>query len=247
MRKRNNQTAANSGFTIVELLVATAVFSLVLLVALTGFLQIGHLFYKGVSNAQTQDATRQIVNDISSNLKATPATVDIDTTHLASGTPYSYFCAGSYRYTYATYTNSSLPQNGKPVQYISSLDKIYDPTDPKVNMGLVKERMASGSCPAPCVTSPKNPAIPNVKCGSQPPTTTTTATEMLGNGMRIGQLSLQKSTGTLYSLSVSIVYGDYSVLDYSTSPPTCAGKLSEQRFCAVNQINTSVFEGELHP
>src|SRR6476646_3013103 len=57
------------GFTIVALLVATAVFSLVLVVFLTAFLRIGQLFYKGVTMANTQEAARNVVQDISDDLQ----------------------------------------------------------------------------------------------------------------------------------------------------------------------------------
>jgi prepilin-type N-terminal cleavage/methylation domain-containing protein len=241
--QKNNPSAASAkGFTIVELMIASAVFSTVLLVALTGFLQIGRLFYKGVSETQTQDTTRQVVSDISSNLKATSSTVAIPQTFAGAGQPYSYFCAGAYRYTYGTYMTGA--DSGHTTQFVSSLASIYDPSAANVNMGLVKDRVGSGNCPQPCANGSTNAAT---RCtGTR--VAISGATELLGNGMRIGQISInQVGTTSLYNVNVSVVYGDYSVLDYNTTPPTCAGNSSEQRFCAVDQLSTSVFEGELHP
>lgn len=55
----------NSGFTIIELLVATAVFSVVLLVISAAIIQIGRLYYKGITSARTQEVARSVMNDIS--------------------------------------------------------------------------------------------------------------------------------------------------------------------------------------
>ena len=87
--------SASLGFTIVELLIATAVFSVVLMTALTGFLQIGRLFYQGVSNTQTQAVTSQIFEDTVGNFQTA---ANVSPAQSASG--YTYYCIGSARYTY---------------------------------------------------------------------------------------------------------------------------------------------------
>jgi prepilin-type N-terminal cleavage/methylation domain-containing protein len=233
-----------AGFTIVELMIASAVFAVVLLVALTGFLQIGRLFYKGVSITQTQDTTRQVVNDISSNIKATPTASSIIVNSNPSGSPYSYFCAGPYRYTYAKYMGG--PDDGRPVEYSSSNSANYDPADwQHVNMGLVKDWVGAGFCPEPCVNS-----IPSVSCTdpahpNRQPLAGNSPDELLGNNMRIGGLQLSPVSSGLYNLDLVIAYGDTDVLDFSGTYPACVGNSTDQRFCAVDQLSTSVFEGEL--
>ncbi len=52
------------GFTIIELLIATAVFSVVLLTISAAIIQIGRIYYKGVTSAQTQDAARALVDGV---------------------------------------------------------------------------------------------------------------------------------------------------------------------------------------
>lgn len=59
--KKHNRTA---GFTIVELLIATAVFSVVLLTISAAIIQIGRLYYKGITSARTQEAARAVMDDI---------------------------------------------------------------------------------------------------------------------------------------------------------------------------------------
>ncbi len=232
-----------------ELMIATSVFAMVLLVALTGFLQIGRLFYKGVSDTQTQDVTRQVVNDISTNITATA----IGNSLSAISTPaYNYLCAGPYRYTSAKY-DSGGSNNGQPVRFTNDSGLNFDPTTATVNMGLLKDWVGAGNCPVPCISASTKP---DVKC---PPSnflalsTASPPTELLGNGMRVGSINLTPSVDSsgnnlpIYNLAVTIIYGDDSVLDFTTTPVSCLGGLSNHEFCSVNQSNTSVFEGGLHP
>jgi prepilin-type N-terminal cleavage/methylation domain-containing protein len=74
----------SKGFTITELLIATAVFSLVLLVFMAAFLRIGQLFYKGVYMSNTQEAARSIVQGVADDLR------------LSSSDSYSKVSASSY-------------------------------------------------------------------------------------------------------------------------------------------------------
>jgi prepilin-type N-terminal cleavage/methylation domain-containing protein len=80
------------GFTIIELLIATVVFSVVLLVVTTGIVQFGRVYYKGVIQARTQERARAIVEDIAQNIQFSGAGV-------VSG-PNTY-CVGNRVYTYA--------------------------------------------------------------------------------------------------------------------------------------------------
>jgi prepilin-type N-terminal cleavage/methylation domain-containing protein len=86
---------SDSGFTIIELLVATAVFSLVLIVFLSAIIRISELFYKGVNMSNTQEAARNIVQDISDDIQFYQQQPVIGA---------NYFCVGAHRYTYSLYT-----------------------------------------------------------------------------------------------------------------------------------------------
>ncbi len=52
------------GFTIIELLIATTIFSVVLLLAASGLLYIGRLYYKGLTSSATQEAARNIMQEL---------------------------------------------------------------------------------------------------------------------------------------------------------------------------------------
>lgn len=87
------QTRREKGFTLVELLIATAVFSLVLVVFLSAFIRISQLFYKGVTMTAAQESARNVVQDIADDLQffqqqpVAPAGAN-------------YFCIGSHRYSW---------------------------------------------------------------------------------------------------------------------------------------------------
>lgn len=53
-----------NGFTIVELMIATSVFSVILLIMTYGILQISRTYYKGIGLARTQEVARTISDEI---------------------------------------------------------------------------------------------------------------------------------------------------------------------------------------
>ncbi|MCA9344872.1 prepilin-type N-terminal cleavage/methylation domain-containing protein [Candidatus Saccharibacteria bacterium] len=58
-----------TGFTILELMIATTVFSVVLLLCTYGLIEIGRNYYKGAAVARTQNATRAALDDISQSIQ----------------------------------------------------------------------------------------------------------------------------------------------------------------------------------
>jgi prepilin-type N-terminal cleavage/methylation domain-containing protein len=85
---------SQKGFTIIELMIATAVFSVILLVCTIGLLQIGRMYYKGVTSARAQETARTAINDISQNIQFNGGVVSHDTVN-------SLLCIGNKRYSYA--------------------------------------------------------------------------------------------------------------------------------------------------
>ncbi len=99
-------TDKQKGFTIIELLLATAVFSLVLVGATSALIQIGRMYYKGLTTSNTQETARRIMEDVSRNIQFSGATpTDTPGGGLAvnyNGTDIALisFCIGSLRYSY---------------------------------------------------------------------------------------------------------------------------------------------------
>jgi len=91
------KSTSQQGFTIVELLIATTVFSLVLLVILYGVLSFTHAYYGGVNRSSTQNSARSIINAVAEGIEFSGSTIVVS--HQVSGNGYA-FCAGGSTYYY---------------------------------------------------------------------------------------------------------------------------------------------------
>lgn len=83
------------GFTIIELLIASAVFSVVVLGATAMIIQMSRLYYKGIIVSRTQTATRDLIESISRPIQyesKSVAVMDRDGLYV--------LCVGSERYTF---------------------------------------------------------------------------------------------------------------------------------------------------
>ncbi|HSX31885.1 MAG TPA: prepilin-type N-terminal cleavage/methylation domain-containing protein, partial [Candidatus Saccharimonadales bacterium] len=83
------------GFTIIELLIATLIFSMVLLLVTVGIMQVTRVYYKGVTESNTQNAARSIVDSISQAIQFDGGLV----TPIAGGTP-KYQCINSQQFDF---------------------------------------------------------------------------------------------------------------------------------------------------
>lgn len=102
----------NSGFTIIELLIATVVMSLVLILLTTGVIQMTDSYYQGVTQTNTQNAARSIINTIGQALQFQGLPYNAGNTtpsisgdcYNAAELPYAgcrmYFCIGDQEYVY---------------------------------------------------------------------------------------------------------------------------------------------------
>lgn len=86
------------GFTIIELLIATVVFSVILLVITAAIVQFGRVYYKGTLQVRTQETTRNIVQDVAQSIQfgsglPTTGTSPTDTT-------LQFICISDRRYTF---------------------------------------------------------------------------------------------------------------------------------------------------
>lgn len=89
--------AHDSGFTIVELLIATTILTVVLASASFVLVQVGRLYYKGNITANTQQATRNIIDSISRPLQLQGAGTPVDGSGPGGST---VKCIGLQRFTY---------------------------------------------------------------------------------------------------------------------------------------------------
>jgi len=90
-----NWRRSMGGFTLVELMISTGVFSVVLLICTTAVLVIGQDFHKASIASLTQNTSRNIIDNITRELQYNTGSVTIDT----SATVH-VVCIGTVRYSF---------------------------------------------------------------------------------------------------------------------------------------------------
>ena len=136
------QTKGQKGFTIVELLIATTVFSTVLLVVTTGIIRIGQIYYKNLTQNRTQEAARTVSSDITSAIQL--ASGQILVVNYDPGNNKGIYCVGNTRYTYQlnrvydasaglTTSNFGLVAENKPPS--DPCNQEFDPDTAKAMLG----------------------------------------------------------------------------------------------------------------
>ncbi len=83
------------GFTIVELMIATSIFSIFLLIVTLIVVQISRTYSKGIIAAKTQETARAVASEIARAVQFGGSALS-----LPSGSPVVTFCAGTQRYSY---------------------------------------------------------------------------------------------------------------------------------------------------
>lgn len=112
---RRNARLGSHGFTIVELMIATLVFSVILLIVTSGILQVTRTYYKGVTEANTQTAARNVIDAISQAIQFNGGAVQ-PPTGSAPGTSYE-FCVGSTRFRFMLGSELSSSPSGTQTRH----------------------------------------------------------------------------------------------------------------------------------
>lgn len=216
-----NKHSQQKGFTIIELLIATSVFSVVLLIASTASIQIGRLYYKGLVSARTQEVARNVMDSVGQDLQFSDSKsfkqdytdsglAQINWATQSPSEPVSHafaVCIGSSRYTYWL---------GQQVQ--------------GGNHGLVVDTApASGCAPAASGTELLGDNMRLTQFSVVRPAT---------------------NTGT-YNLSIKVAYGDSDLLTTYNEDGSrvtgselkdtlCRSGIAGNSFCATSMLDTTV-------
>lgn len=217
---------SHAGFTIVELMIATTVFSVVLILAMTGFFQIGHIFYKGVSVTQTQTVADQIGQDVIASIEGASNVSAVST---FQSTNYQYVCIGKIRYTF------------DPTHRVNAGDTNEFTSG---QIGLVRDTMKSdGSCQPPCIPNPTACGPGQLAWDNNKPQ------ELLGDNMRVESFTVAPSpggTGNYYTVNLVISYGPDDLLTYSNASDHSTANCTQQQgsqFCAIGRYGASISSG----
>lgn len=191
------------GFTIIELMISTVVFSAIMLICLQGMVQVSRAYYKGLTQSRSQEAARLLLDEISSTIQLSGSAVTF-TNPVNTGPTIAVgsmddgvgvLCAGNVKYTYV-------------------LDrKVVDGT---TNDSLKETRNAIIAEEESCSDTP----IP----GDLSADATNPTRSLLGENMRLTKFNVTrvqpnasitdeiKSGAQLWQIELSIAYGDQDLL-----------------------------------
>jgi prepilin-type N-terminal cleavage/methylation domain-containing protein len=214
MRLPHTSHRRQDGFTIVELMIATLVFAMVLILITVGVLSFTKSYYKGVNQSATQNAARTVIEDVSQAIQFSgdAVTTDLGTTNNSKG-----FCIGNRRYSYLL---------GK---------QLWDDGNPDSNLNQTRHALVldqAGSCGG---MSPQDVA-------NLPAALVSGSTEMLQPRMRLAKLNIQRQgTSDLYRINVRVIYGDDDLLINPTAADArCKVSISGSQYCAESELSTTV-------
>ncbi len=209
-----------SGFTLIELMISTGVFSVILLICTTAILVIGQQFHKASISAITQDTARTIMEDVSREVQLSGRAPSAVVTNAIPTPSVSAICVGTVRY------NFILDYELEDVQVVDAVNRhaphvLWKDSNPNPS-----------SCVAQDITTP---------------TPATSGRELMAIHTRLKPASgfgitNNDSTGvtqTLYNIDVSIIYGDNAVID--TVNNNCVSRSGGGSFCGLSELHTAVY------
>lgn len=202
------------GFTIVELMIATSVLSVILLLVTSMMIGIGNLFTKGENQARVQDNVRSITDDLTYHLQMSTSIVSYPNVYNFNAGSNHYiinvYCFDSTRYTYVLgyQIGASIPGSPKHVLWRDN--------------------------PSSCDGSSWADLT-----AAQP---SANGTELIAPNSRLTDFSFTGSNP--YHVSVGVAYGDDDLLTNVTpntpSPNAmCKGSVGDQ-FCSTSSLATTV-------
>lgn len=204
------------GFTIVELMIATTVLSVLLLMATVMISSIGNLYYKGVNQSRLQDTARTVANDVSQRLElqagsSTPPTTTKVYTFGSGNVTVNSICIGTTRYSYVIGKQiGSNGPTGNPVQI------------PHV---LWRDTISGASC-TPLNLTQASPAGSGAD-----------GTELMMPGGSINVFTVNTASAP-YDITLSVAFGDRSLLTGSGVNTFCISAKGDQ-FCSTALVNTT--------
>ncbi len=228
------KTASNQkAFTIVELMIATAILSIILVLVTAMMISIGNLYYKGTSQASLQDNIRNITDEMSQDLQLNGSAL-ITGANVNPALPRSY-CIGTTRYTYIVGLQiSSSPGVGQSYHV------------------LWRDNVPAGTCPDIAQAVFDSTSLPTADPG----------TELIGPNSMLTGFTLTTGASP-FTLTISEAYGPPTLLCDTGTPGDCSAAttnsnhiwnpnapvgeiickgLSGTQFCATASLTTTVSE-----
>lgn len=233
---------AARGFTVIELMIATTIFTILLLVVVAGVMQFTHQYYRGVIGSQTQNVARRLLNSVAQTIEFSPGKSDTALSTLIKLNaatsvipPHTYgYCVGpSQRYSF---------QLGKEVNDTPAVHALISDVTSSCSTSTYALDASNGNV---LTNNDPNTGHPPLQ-----------ATELLGAHMRLSKFDINPvvSMPGAYSITVKVVYGDDDLLcspskgdcnstavstNLSQPDITCKRTAGSQ-FCATAEYSTVV-------
>ncbi len=221
----------DKGFTIVELMIALTIMTVILLLSTIMLIQIGSLYTKGVNMARLQNTTRTIMADMTSAIQfsgydftctVAPFPPGSCSTNF-SGVQVNSYCVGTSRYSYVLNRKLGTDSDGVTVtNHVLWSDNMRD----------------TSACP------PLNITAANVLADSRSTEVSGSPSrgyDMVPEHMRLTQFNIVDSPidSGEFNVDVWMAYGDSDLVNTVGGVTNCRpGKGSQ--FCAVSQLSTHV-------
>lgn len=229
MQRINAVGRKQSGFTIIELLVAMVAFSSMILIVGLTTLQLGRMYYKGVSTINTQEATRTVVASVGEQLQFATGIVTQQPADLIRGTArIKSYCIGDVRFTYVINRrlDSSLSAPG------------FSDADKTMRHVLWQDRKTTTEC------TPVDLASQTLANGK----------DLVGEDMRLKEFSIRENVvpvlpggrSDIAKIDVNIIYGVNELINFTDAPGTenpegCKTGDVTAQWCAQSNLTTNVF------
>lgn len=248
MTMTHRKVNSSKGFTIIELMIALSILSVILVIGSTLMARIGAQYTKGVNTANVNNTSRNIVSDVSSALQfsgdtvqscvddpvANPLTCHYSNPELSVTGKQQYnidginaavysFCIGKVRYTYVLNREMGVDQGD---------------ADLKTPHVLWRDTMAN---PNSCIPVD----ISNAAVDKNARNSVGDGYDVMPTHMRLTHFRIKQSPNAteqgVYTIAVKMAYGDSDlvVTDPTTGANGCKGG-SGTAFCATSSINTTI-------
>lgn len=203
------------GFTVVELMIATLVFSVILTVITMGVLSFSNRYYKAVNASTTQNTTRTVIDTIGQAIQFGSAQV------VPTDPSKTYFCAGGNVFMF----DSTRPKyTGAPGQiglYMAPMD------------GTV---LAGSSCHTQSTSGARQLLGENMRL---------TNLEVVMTSPGVYNVSVAIAYGDNDLLCVPSLHGctaaaNYTNNDFKNQPSTTCRQITGSQFCATSKATTTV-------
>lgn len=236
----SRQPSRQAGFTIIELLVATMVFSVILLGATTALFQLEKMYYRGIITDRTQTTTRSIMSEISEQLQLNQNQVSFGgpiTNGYTTGsdtTKFNAVCIATTRYSYVINAQVVAGSKAQP------------PTGHHIEHALWRDTIGPSQDCYPLDLSLANPEETPPLVAGGTAVSGTNGIELLAQNMRLASFSINPGcsdqSSRLCAVQLQVLYGDDDLLaPNADNPKGCLTTFGDQ-WCATSNLNTQVFK-----